>query len=96
VQGAWQVKTAATGGEAVSLALKQQFQSLDGTATVGGRPVKLTLARVRGEEVSFTLPVDAKGTVGRFNGRVRGAGIEGMVEVDGRAPVPFTAVRPAG
>jgi hypothetical protein len=96
VQGAWQVKTAATGGEAVSLALKQQYQSLDGTATVGGRTVKVTQARVRGDDVSFALPVDAKGTVGRFNGRLNGRGIEGMVEVPGHAPVAFTAVRPAG
>ncbi len=96
VQGAWQVKTAAAGGEAVTLALKQQFQSLDGSATVGGRPVKLTQAKVQGEDVSFALPVDAKGTVGRFSGRVRGNGIEGTVDVPGRAPVAFTAVRPAG
>ncbi|MGH8618294.1 MAG: SAM-dependent methyltransferase [Burkholderiales bacterium] len=96
VQGAWQVKTAAAGGEPVSLQLKQQFQALDGTATVGGRAVKVTQARVRGEEVSFALPVDAKGTVGLFSGRLRGAGIEGTVEVPGRAPVAFTAARPAG
>ena len=95
VQGQWQVKTAAA-GEPITVGLKQQYQSLDGTAVVGGRTVKLTQGRMRGEEVSFALPVDAKGTLGRFTGRVRGGSIEGTVDVAGRPPVAFTAVRPAG
>jgi hypothetical protein len=94
VNGQWQVKTA--GSEPIELNLKQQIQNFEGTATVGGRSVKLTQTRVRGEEVSFALPVDAKGSLGRFAGRVRGSAMEGTLEVAGRPPQPFTATLTGG
>jgi hypothetical protein len=94
VNGQWQVKAA--GNEPIELNLRQQIQNFEGTATVGGRSVKLTQTRVRGEEVSFALPLDAKGTLGRFSGRVRGAAMEGTLEVAGRPPQPFTATLAGG
>jgi hypothetical protein len=53
VGGRWRVN----GGQAgtMSLDLKQTFQMLEGTATVGGRAIPIREGRVRGETLSFLV-----------------------------------------
>ncbi|MFZ4759720.1 MAG: SAM-dependent methyltransferase [Burkholderiaceae bacterium] len=87
VGGTWQasVPTELT-RQKVSLTLRQQWQMLDGMANVGGREVPLESVTLRGERVSFRLPIE-RGRVAEFEGVARGARIEGSVAVgDGRLP----------
>jgi hypothetical protein len=77
----------------VSLDLRQQWQMLDGMASVGGREVVLQSVSLRGERVAFGLPLE-RGRVVEFAGTARGGAIEGTVEVDGRTlPWRATPVR---
>ena len=92
IAGTWEVKIA--GGETYELALKQRFQTLEGTASGAGKPIKPQYLTLRGNDFSFALP-DARGTA-RFSGRVNGNAIEGTVELPaGKGAQPWTAVRTA-
>jgi protein-L-isoaspartate O-methyltransferase len=75
----------------VALELRQQWQKLDGMATVGGREIPLLDVSLRGEQVAFALPLD-RGRAAAFTGRARGDALEGTVAVDGAA-LPWRAVR---
>ncbi len=92
IAGAWEVKIA--GGETYELALRQRFQSIEGTATVAGKALRPQYLTLRGNDFTFALP-DARG-IARFSGRVKGSAIEGTVELPaGRGVQPWTAVRTA-
>ena len=92
IAGTWEVKI--TGGETYELALKQRFQTLDGTASSAGKPIKPQYLALRGNDLSFALP-GARGLT-RFSGKVKGNDIEGTVEFPaGRGAQPWTAVRTA-
>ncbi len=73
----------------LALALRQQWQKLDGMATVGRREVPLEDVVLRGDAVSFGVPI-ARGRIARFEGRAQGGRIEGQVDVDGTA-LPWRA-----
>jgi hypothetical protein len=63
----------------VVLALRQQWQKLDGMATVDGREVPLRRVALSGERVSFELPLGRDGRVLRLDGHARGGAIEGTI-----------------
>jgi len=89
VQGAWQLRLA--GGEQMPVSLQQKYQILEGTATTGGRAVKLVGPTLSGEQIEFSLPVS--GQMARFSGKVGAAQMEGTAEVPGRGTVRWTATR---
>ncbi len=92
VAGVWQVKVA--GGETIELTLKQRFQTIpESSASVGNRPLRVQAVALRGDEFSFLLP-EGKG-VARFNGRVSGEAMEGMVELPGGKASKWMATRTA-
>lgn len=68
VAGRWQAHGP---GGAMTLDLKQQVTRVSGAARIGGREVALQDVKLRGERLSFHL--DGK----TYEGRVRGAAIEG-------------------
>jgi hypothetical protein len=85
VHGRWRATVpAALTPQRVALELRQQWQRLDGTATLGGREVPLEAVTLRGEDVAFTLPLD-RGRRAAFAGRARGDTIEGTATIDGEA-----------
>lgn len=72
VGGEWTVKD---GERTFSLSLDQQFQMLKGNATIDGKEVPVTDARLNGAEIVFTVALDGKPTT--FEGKVEGDRIEG-------------------
>jgi SAM-dependent methyltransferase len=87
VAGTWSAKVApAASKQPVSFELKQQMQKIGGMARVGGREVPIEDAKLVGEKISFSLPVE-RGRPLAFSGKVRGGAIEGSVEAGGvRSP----------
>jgi SAM-dependent methyltransferase len=69
VDGRWTVKTG--DGQSVNLDIKQQFQEVAGTATVGGRTTPILDAKLRGADISFTVDL-GEGKTTTFTGRVDG------------------------
>jgi hypothetical protein len=69
-------------GDEQRLVLRQHFQQIEATA---GSNVTLQEARLRGERISFAMrqPMGGRVVNLRYNGRVSGNRIEGIVEVDG-------------
>lgn len=78
VEGAWQL-------EGETLSLRQHFQMVEGTLTLGGKPVGIARGRLHGERIVF----EAGGT--RYEGRVEGDRIVG--ERTGAAGGPWVATR---
>jgi hypothetical protein len=72
VEGKW---TMNTGGQNVSLDLKQQFQKLRGTAVIGGKTAEIKDGRLNGANIEFTLEVDGKPV--KYEGKVDGNSITG-------------------
>jgi hypothetical protein len=90
IAGTWQLKVA--GGNAYEITLRQRFQSVEGSAVAGGKPLLPRPLTLRGNDLSFALP-DGDG-VARFSGRVNGEVMEGTVELPGaKAPARWTATR---
>jgi SAM-dependent methyltransferase len=75
VEGRWTVKD---GERSFALEIKQRFQMLSGTATIGGKSIPLADAKMRGDEIAFTLNVD--GTPQTFPGMVRGDKLEAVAD----------------
>ena len=88
VAGGWDVTGAS---QPFTLALRQEFQRIAGTATVAGRAVPLHNASLRGDEIEFTVEL-AEGQPSVFRGRVDGNAIEPRAEAAG-APAGWRAVR---
>ncbi len=89
VQGKWQVEI--DSGERYALAFKQQYQSLSGNAEVGSKPVKITTASLRGQEIGFTMMEGA--TRRTFKGTATGEGMQGTVSFGGGQTARWTAKR---
>jgi len=82
------------GGGPFELEIRQKFQEIDGVARSEKRVHPLWEARLEGEAIRFTLSYNDIGH--RFEGRVRGDSIEGVVRSGvGRAETetPFRAAR---
>jgi hypothetical protein len=92
VAGKWQLSLAAPAAEKFELALKQQFQSIDGVVSAGGKEQKLTQSRLSGDDITFAFP--SGGERHRFKGRVAGDTMTGTVELAGAKGVAkWTATR---
>jgi hypothetical protein len=90
VAGRWEVSA---GPHGFGMQLQQTFQVIQGTATVGGRAVPLQNARLRGDEIDFSVETEP-GKPLLFRGRVTGDRIEPRAGADGGASA-WSAVRAA-
>ena len=94
VSGAWAAKVpASVSKQPVTFELKQQMQKIGGMAKVGGREVPVEDAKLVGEKIAFTLPIE-RGRPLVFTGTVKGGRMEGFVEAGG-SRTAFSAA-PAG
>ncbi len=83
VGGTWSLRAEGSGQER-ELSLRQSFQLLSGQLKGGAAALELAEAKLRGDEIRFTV---VEGTVRRdFSGRVRGTTMDGTVSSTG-APV---------
>jgi hypothetical protein len=89
VGGRWQVQV--DGAAPFEATLRQQFQSISGTAQTAAGAVKLAQAALRGEDLSFTLGSGAQRQ--SFRGRVSGDTLRGSVEFAGGRTANWTARR---
>ena len=83
VAGRWQVRTGVPGGEAAfELDLRQKYQALDGVARLGPIPSGLWEPLLEGDRIRFSV-VDSRDRDNEatlyFDGRVRGAAMQGEV-----------------
>jgi len=95
--GRWRWQTGGASQSEAEVTLEQTFQMLAGTGRVAGARALVRDARVRGEQVSFTLMIDRDGRVQRqeFNGRISGESIEGRM-IAGGVQTPWRATRAGG
>ena len=78
-EGSWNAKLPASlSKEPVRLTLKQQITRLAGVARIAGKDVVLEEAKMRGERLTFRLPLGGK--TYEFTGTVKGQSIDGTVE----------------
>ncbi len=84
-----------TGGRGViyEFNFDQSFQQAGGEARVDGKPARLPLFKVRGDQVSFDadLPQGSGLAKHRFQGRVTQDAIEGTVAIGAQKPQPWKA-----
>ncbi len=66
--------------------VSQNFQTITGSAMVGGNAWALENARLSGVEINFTLIGPRAATRYEFAGRIAGHGITGTARVAGLAP----------
>jgi SAM-dependent methyltransferase len=93
VQGNWALAVPAGNGEEKwQVTLKQSFQKLSGTATLGGKSYPLMETRLRGTDVAFAF-VDGNGIKRQFSGRAAGDKMDGTTAAQGGAKVNWTATR---
>jgi SAM-dependent methyltransferase len=89
VAGAWTLRTPS--GEA-ELNLRQTFQKLEGSLKMGAKERPLQEAKMRGEEIHFTV-AEGNPTAWEYTGRVHGNSIEGVAKVAGGSEVKWSAER---
>jgi hypothetical protein len=99
VSGNWNWKL--PGGQAIEASVRQTFQNIDVRGSVaGGKPINVTLATVRGEDVRISAVVDVGGRTLRhdFVGRARGDTLEGTLRLFDKTEttVPWSAQRTGG
>ena len=70
----------------------QKYQKFEGAAQLGNLKAGLREARLRGDQIWFTL-VDVQGVKREFAGKVSGARIEGTARLDNGSEVRFTATK---
>jgi len=92
VAGRW-VWPVTVGGQKqqMELLLKQNFQKLEASARLDGRPVAVEQAKLTGRQVDFTLTLPETGKVA-FSGQRINQALEGQMRVAGQ-PAPWSAVR---
>jgi hypothetical protein len=101
IAGAWRVALPVSGkAQTYEISFEQQYQQISGVARINGRAVKLEGAKLRGDELTFSLTADVNGTAVKhqFSGRVAGNAITGQVALSGSrmaARVEWTAERTA-
>jgi SAM-dependent methyltransferase len=83
VAGMWRWTMAISKGkQEYALRLVQKFQEVSGVVNVNGQEIPITDARLVGDQLSFTLRdnTSKEKAVIRFNGRISGDTIQGLVE----------------
>jgi hypothetical protein len=86
VAGVWRWELPVAGKPlAYELKLEQKFQVIAGSASVGGRAVKLQDARLRGDQIrfSFTAEVNGSPVKHEFTGKVAGDAATGSARLSG-------------
>jgi ubiquinone/menaquinone biosynthesis C-methylase UbiE len=88
VAGRWQVKAAAPRGrQSFEVEFRQKYQELEGTVRGFERPAAVRDARIDGDRVLFTVVDDADFAHRvRYEGKVSGNAISGLLRGDGSAP----------
>ena len=84
VDGTWRWNGSSNGPKAYEVALRQQFQKVDGTARLDGGLGQLRDVKLQGDQISFTV-LDADGARRDFSGRVSGNTMQGVVKQAGDA-----------
>jgi hypothetical protein len=93
VGGRWEVRVADDARRRrLVVDLRQQWQMLDGMASVDGREVPLERVLLNGERVGFRLPAE-RGRLAEFEGVASGDRLEGTVSVAGGPSQPWHATR---
>jgi hypothetical protein len=82
VEGNWRWNGSGSGPKNYEVALRQQFQKVDGTARLDSKPGQLRDVNLRGDQISFTV-LDADGARRDFSGRVSGNTMQGVVKQPG-------------
>jgi precorrin-6B methylase 2 len=82
VNGTWRWNGSGNGPKAYEVALRQQFQKVDGTARLDGGLGQLRDVKLQGDQISFTV-LDADGVRRDFSGRVSGTAMQGVVKQAG-------------
>jgi hypothetical protein len=82
VDGTWRWNGSGSGPRNYEVALRQQFQKVDGTARLDSKPGQLRDVNLRGDQISFTV-LDADGARRDFSGRVSGNTMQGVVKLPG-------------
>jgi hypothetical protein len=108
VAGVWQWELPVSGKTlAYEVKLEQKYQAITGSIVVGGKPVKLLNARLRGDEIRFAFAAEVNGSPVKheFIGKVAGDAVNGSARLSGArmqgqhdwsaqriAPAPRTAL----
>jgi SAM-dependent methyltransferase len=86
IAGVWQWELTVAGKPlAYELKLEQRYQTISGSAAIGGQAVKLQNARLRGDEIRFAFTAEVNGSPVKheFTGKVSGESIDGTTSVSG-------------
>jgi len=89
-RGDWLLESGALPKGKAALKIAQNFQAIEGDATVGGARVALGSPRLQGAEIRFSVPVPGRSL--EFVGRVDGDAMAGAVRNDARE-WPWRATR---
>jgi SAM-dependent methyltransferase len=98
-EGVWHWTFSTPSGDRdYTLRIYQKFQEIQGTVHVKGKEFPIAVARLVGDQLSFTAGEDGDKENGamQFNGRIHGDGITGRAEIRGGASTgnyPWTAKR---
>ena len=82
VEGSWRWNGSGNGPKEYEVALRQQFQKVDGAARLDGGLGQLRDVKLQGDQISFTV-LDADGARHDFSGRVSGNSMQGAVKQAG-------------
>ncbi len=96
VQGTWRWSVADSGPRNYEISLKQQFQKVEGLATLGGKTAQLWDVRLQGDQLAFAViePTSTNPIRREFTGRVSGNTIEGTMKLsNGAGEAKWTATR---
>jgi SAM-dependent methyltransferase len=91
VEGTW---TFQASGAAAELALKQTFQKIQTTLTIGGKDLPVTNAKLQGDKISFAV-AETGGTTRQYVGVVNGDTITGTSKAGSGPESSWTAQRRA-
>jgi len=93
VEGSWRWNGSGSGPKDYQVKLRQQFQKVEGEVVLDGKPGQLRDAKLRGDQISFTV-LDASGVRRDFSGRVAGNAMQGVVKLlDGSSEAKWSATR---
>jgi len=82
VEGTWRWNGSGNGPKDYEVALRQQFQKVDGAARLDGKQGQLRDVQLQGDRISFTV-LDADGARRDYSGRVSGSTMQGAVKQPG-------------
>jgi hypothetical protein len=93
VEGTWRWNGSGSGPKQFQVRLRQQFQKVEGEATLDGKPGQLRDIKLAGDQISFTV-LDASGLRRDFSGRVTGDSMQGVAKaLDSSGEAKWSATR---